>query len=54
MKFLRDNTLRGIEQTLGTMDLLKIMALGTRQIEEGKVQPAKENIKRLRDRKGPH
>jgi prevent-host-death family protein len=39
------------EQTLETMALLKILALSTRQIEEGKVQPAAEVIKRLRNRR---
>ena len=38
------------EQTHETMALLKILALGTRQIEEGKVQPAEDVIKRLRER----
>jgi prevent-host-death family protein len=38
------------EQTQETMALLKILALGTRQVEEGKVQPAGEVIQRLRDR----
>jgi prevent-host-death family protein len=42
------------EQTLETMALLKILALGTRQIEEGKVRPAKDVIKRLRGRKESH
>lgn len=36
------------EQTQDTMALLKILALGNRQIEEGKVQPAVDVIKRLR------
>ena len=36
------------EQTQETMALLKILALGNRQIEEGKVEPAVEVIKRLR------
>ncbi len=36
------------EQTQDTMALLKILALGNRQIEEGKVQPASDVIKRLR------
>jgi prevent-host-death family protein len=40
------------EQTQETLALLKILALGTRQIEEGKVQPAEEVIKRLRGRRG--
>jgi len=42
------------EQTQETMALLKILALGTRQIEEGKVQPAKDVIKRLRVRQEGH
>ena len=39
------------EQTQETMALLKIMALGMRQIEEGKVQPAKDVFKRLREQR---
>ena len=38
------------EQTQETMALLKILALGTRQIEEGKVVPAAEAIRSLRKR----
>ncbi len=38
------------EQTQETMALLKILALGARQIGEGKVQPAEDGIKRLRGR----
>lgn len=38
------------EQTQETMALLKILALGTHQIEEGKIQPAGDVIQRLRDR----
>ena len=37
------------EETQATMALLKILALGNRQIEEGKVVPVKEAIRRLRD-----
>jgi prevent-host-death family protein len=37
------------EQTQETMALLKILALGMRQIEEGKVLPAEDVIKRLRE-----
>jgi len=33
------------------MALLKILALGNRQIEEGKVVPAKDAINRLREKK---
>ena len=39
------------EQTQETMALLKILALGARQIEEGKTQPAADVIKRLRNRR---
>ncbi|RJR41104.1 MAG: type II toxin-antitoxin system Phd/YefM family antitoxin [Deltaproteobacteria bacterium] len=38
------------EQTQETMALLKILALGMRQIEEGRVQPAAEAVRRLRER----
>ena len=37
------------EETQATMALLKILALGNRQIEEGRVVPAKEAIRRLRN-----
>lgn len=40
------------EQTQETLALLKILALGSRQIEEGKVQPAEKVVKRLRERRG--
>jgi len=40
------------EQAQETMALLKILALGNRQIEEGKVQSASEVIHRLRNRMG--
>jgi prevent-host-death family protein len=39
------------EQTHETMALLKILALGNRQIEAGKFEPAVSVIKRLRDRR---
>ncbi len=39
------------EQTQETMALLKILALGTRLVEEGKVQPAADVIKGLRERR---
>lgn len=38
------------EQTQETMALLKILALGNRQIEEGRVRPASEVVKHLRER----
>jgi prevent-host-death family protein len=37
------------EQTQETMALLKILALGMCQIEEGKVLPAQDVIRRLRE-----
>ena len=39
------------EQTQEAMALLKILALGSRQIEQGKVQPAADVIKRLRNKR---
>ena len=39
------------QETQETMALLKILALGNRQIEEGKVVPAADVIKRLREKK---
>jgi prevent-host-death family protein len=39
------------EQTQETMALLKILALGNRQVEEGKLEPAAGVIKRLRERR---
>ena len=39
------------EQTQETMALLKILALGMRQIEEGRVLPAEDVIRRLRERR---
>lgn len=40
------------EQTQETMALLKILALGNRQIEEGRVKPADQVIDKLRAGKG--
>jgi prevent-host-death family protein len=39
------------EETQETLALLKILALGNRQIEEGKVAPAPKVIERLREKK---
>jgi len=41
------------EETQETIALLKILALGTRQIEEGRVQEPSKLIKRLRERLEP-
>ncbi|MGH8286812.1 MAG: type II toxin-antitoxin system Phd/YefM family antitoxin [Steroidobacteraceae bacterium] len=38
------------EETQETLALLKILALGSQQIARGKVKPAAEVVKRLRDR----
>jgi len=42
--------IKSYEQTQETMALLKILALGTRQIGEGKAQAAEDVIKELRKR----
>jgi prevent-host-death family protein len=39
------------EKTQQTMALLKILALGIRQVEEGDIIPANEAIKRVRKRR---
>jgi hypothetical protein len=44
----RIRSTREYEQTQETLALLKILALGNRQIEDGKVQPASKFIARLR------
>lgn len=38
------------EETQETLALLKILALGNRQIEEGKVVPVKDAIQQLREK----
>ena len=42
------------EQMQETVSLLKILALGNRQIEAGQVQPAADVIARLRERRQTH
>lgn len=42
--------IRSFEQTQETMALLKILALGNRQLEAGEVEPADEVVSRLRQR----
>ena len=39
------------EETQETLALLKILALGNREIEEGKVKPVADVVKRLREKK---
>jgi prevent-host-death family protein len=39
------------EETQQTLALLKVLALGNREIEEGKVKPVAEVVKRLREKK---
>ncbi|MEK6246124.1 MAG: type II toxin-antitoxin system Phd/YefM family antitoxin [Pseudomonadota bacterium] len=43
--------LASYEQTQDTLALLKILALGNREIEEGKVMPASEVFRRLREKR---
>lgn len=38
------------EQTQETLAMLKVLALGNRQIEEGRVEPAADAIRRIRER----
>ena len=45
--------IQSYEQTQQTMVLLKLLALSNRQIEEGKIQPAADVIRRLRESKEP-
>lgn len=42
--------IKSYEKTQETMALLKVLALGQRQVEEGKVQPAEDVITKLRNR----
>jgi len=41
------------EETQETLALLKILALGNREIEEGKLKPIADVVKRLRAKKAP-
>lgn len=41
------------EETQETLALLKILALGNREIEEGRIKPIAEVVKRLRAKKVP-
>ncbi|WP_029918467.1 antitoxin Phd family protein [Pelobacter seleniigenes] len=43
-------TMESCEQTQGNMVLMKILALGMRQIKEGKYQPAGDVVMKLRAR----
>jgi prevent-host-death family protein len=42
---------KSFEETQETLALLKILALGNRQIEEGKVEPAEAVLARIREGK---
>lgn len=42
--------IKSYEQTQETMALLKMLALGQRQVDEGKVQPVGDVIAKLRNR----
>jgi prevent-host-death family protein len=42
--------IKSYEQTQETMALLKMLALGQRQVDEGKIQPAGDVVVRLRGR----
>lgn len=46
--------IESFEKTEETLALLKILALGNRQIEQGKTQPAIEVLKRLRNNRGAY
>lgn len=42
------------ERTQETLALLRVLALGTRQIEAGQVEPAADVVTRLRQQREPH
>jgi prevent-host-death family protein len=44
-------SIKSYEQTMESLALLKILALGNRQIEQGQVQPAADVIRQLRQRR---
>jgi hypothetical protein len=41
--------IQSYKQTQETLALLRILALGNRQIEEAKVQPAADAVRRIRE-----
>ena len=43
--------IQSYEQTIETMAMLKILAMGNQQIEEGKTKPANEVFNNIRNRK---
>ncbi|MEA3333031.1 MAG: type II toxin-antitoxin system Phd/YefM family antitoxin [Pseudomonadota bacterium] len=45
--------IQSYEQMQDTMAMLKILALGCRQIEAGKIQPANEVFKKLKKMRNP-
>jgi prevent-host-death family protein len=40
------------EETQETLALLKVLALGNREVEEGRVRPLKEGVERIRTQDG--
>ena len=42
--------IHSVEQTQETMAVLKVLALGNRQIEAGRMEPSADAIKRIRER----
>ena len=44
--------IESFEQTAETLALLKILAMGNRQIEEGRTERAADVVKRIRSRRG--
>lgn len=45
--------IRSFERDQETLALLKILALGAREVDEGRVKPAAEVVKNLRERSRP-
>lgn len=46
--------IKSYEQTQETMALLKILALGNRQVERDMVRPATDVVQNIRERQGRH
>ena len=50
ISYLKANAADVLEQTQETLALLKVLALGAQEVEEGRVLPAREFVKLLRGR----